>query len=328
MVPNTLLLMLFEYLEAKGIDAATFLKRPRPDLTTEELIGVPILEWAEMLYASAALLKDENFGLSLGSFAKPKHTGIMSYLTFSSENLGQALLEFNKYQRLLYDVTPMTIRAHGPHIELVWNGHMWRPGQIVDECSLATLIQTCRNICGESMCPTKVCFIYEKPEDTSPYEEYFGCPVHFSCSETVIQTDLETLSKPISSSNKLMLKSLEAIADKMIIELPSAPKTATEMRKIIVKKLRIQNLSIEQVAAEIGVSERTLQRHLKELNSSFKNEVGEIRHNMAKKCLLETNLDESEISQMIGINDPNKFIDKFERKEGMTPHRYRLQNQK
>ena len=81
--------------------------------------------------------------------------------------------------------------------------------------------------------------------------------------------------------------------------------------------------AMEDVAEALGMTSRTLRRHLLKEYTSFQDIV--IRHciAMAKRYLAETSLPTDEIAELVGYADPASFYRMFRREEGITPARLR-----
>ena len=79
----------------------------------------------------------------------------------------------------------------------------------------------------------------------------------------------------------------------------------------------------EIVASELNLSPRTLQRRLKEQNSSVKRTVDSTRHQLSISYLEQKHLSVKEVAYSLGFNDPSNFSRAFRRWEGITPKEYR-----
>jgi AraC-like DNA-binding protein len=77
------------------------------------------------------------------------------------------------------------------------------------------------------------------------------------------------------------------------------------------------------MAELLGMSVRTLNRRLAELEWSYSMLVDEVRFNSAKTHLSDPDIPIAEISAALGFNDPSHFSRMFRRVGGLTPREYR-----
>ena len=59
-----------------------------------------------------------------------------------------------------------------------------RPGALVDETAIASLVQLARDITGRYWPISEVAFVNPRPEDVTCYEDFFGCAVRFDQPRT------------------------------------------------------------------------------------------------------------------------------------------------
>ena len=103
-----------------------------------------------------------------------------------------------------------------------------------------------------------------------------------------------------------------------------ADKSLKEQVKGILKMfLAGQKPRLEDVALEMRVSSRTLQRRLLEEGITFHSLVEEARREMAQHYLRQPSLELNETAYLLGYEDPNSFIRAFHRWEGTSPGEWR-----
>ena len=78
------------------------------------------------------------------------------------------------------------------------------------------------------------------------------------------------------------------------------------------------------MAQEVLFSPYYVSRLFKEeLGLTFIEYLTKIRIDAAKRLLLETNMTVSEISDLVGYQDPSYFTKVFKKREGVTPTQFR-----
>lgn len=83
------------------------------------------------------------------------------------------------------------------------------------------------------------------------------------------------------------------------------------------------SLTVELIAAHLGTSPRTLQRHLADQDVSLRAIVEESRLEIARVLLCKTDLDVQEIAARTGYSTPSGLARAFARWTGSSPRTYR-----
>lgn len=324
-VPASFVLALYEYLDRQGVNSDELLLQPRPNADTPLNADVEIDVWQALLGQASACLDDPLLGLHLGQTIVPRHLGVLGYVTMASQNLGEAMARLHRYQRLIYDVTPLEVRASGSAIELVWDAEHGRPGPLVDETAITALLHVCRQLTGVRLAPSSVSFINQTPLLLKEYEDYFQCPVFFEQAETIIRLEAATLLQPLLTADPAMLTLLEEQADSLLARLPTQSPLVDEVRRRIGRLLPESNPKISVVADTMRLSVRTLQRQLSDAGTSYLQEVAAVRRELAERYLRETNLALVDVALLLGYSEQSAFTRSFIRWTGMSPLDFRRQ---
>lgn len=76
---------------------------------------------------------------------------------------------------------------------------------------------------------------------------------------------------------------------------------------------------MDAVARRLGMSRRSLQRHLEREGQSYKSLLQATRQALARHYLVKTDLPTAEISFLLGFDEPNSFFRAFRGWTGQTP---------
>jgi AraC-like DNA-binding protein len=89
-----------------------------------------------------------------------------------------------------------------------------------------------------------------------------------------------------------------------------------------------RNPTIEDVAKDLGMSVRVLQKKLKEEGATFSEIAANVRQELAKSYLAEKRYTIDDITYLLGFSEPGVFRRAFKMWTGMTPvvNTGRLQN--
>jgi AraC-like DNA-binding protein len=284
-------------------------------ITTEEMFA---------LYGAIHEISgDPAIGLKLGSEERIERYDPIAIAALYTRSFGDALDRMARYKRL---TCPEEIRIvpHGKEcaVQFVWLlAGKAEPATLIDAC-FAWIVAIARRGIGHSVHPKRVEF--QRPEaNRRLYEDHFACPVKFGARHNMLLFRSEDLAQPFLTHNPDLL---EMVAPQLEAELTQqlAHKSLKEQVKGILKKfLAGQRPRLEDVAVELRISTRTLQRRLLAERMTFQNVVEEARRELAKHYLLESALELNETAYLLGYEDPNSFFRAFHRWEGTSPGEWR-----
>jgi len=118
------------------------------------------------------------------------------------------------------------------------------------------------------------------------------------------------------------LASLATDECKKIMEELSPQDLVNEIRQ----RLKINqntNMSLKEMAELLHVSSSTLQRRLREFNTTYKDIKLDVRLLAAKQLLSNEEITVEEISERLGFSDASSFTKSFKAYSGLTPAAYR-----
>ncbi|OSP53591.1 hypothetical protein BV911_17155 [Pseudoruegeria sp. SK021] len=81
--------------------------------------------------------------------------------------------------------------------------------------------------------------------------------------------------------------------------------------------------TVADIAAQLGISSRTLQRNLSSQGVSLRAIIDESRMEIARVLLCQTNFDVQDIAMRTGYSTPSGFARAFSRWAGSAPRKFR-----
>lgn len=324
-VPVVYTHLLYDYLEARGVDASLVLGRPRLSADPEQRDRVDVQQWETMLIAAGEHLQDRYIGLRLGEMVNARHLGLVGHLLWSCEDFGAVLQRLERFQRLIFDAIPMARRDRDDAIEMVWDISEFRTGPLVGETGFATMIQFCRSVMQGEADPHSIDFAHPPPEDTQPFEDFFRCPVRFNCPEPIIRVDYALLQRPLRRTDPALEQVLEQHAVALLERLPSRDEVLTRLRRALAGQLRDGEPKIDVICHELRLSARTLQRRLREAGTSFRHELNLVRNELAQSYLRDPSLQITDVAMLLGYSEHSAFTRAFRKQNGLSPQQLRDQ---
>ncbi len=107
--------------------------------------------WRDLLEVIYKLDPKPGLGLEIAKYVQPKHLGIIAYLALSCDNLGEALIRYHDFHRLIYDGSPLVVELQGRYGSIRWEATELHPTQLTDEIAIALVIQFLRLLCLTKM---------------------------------------------------------------------------------------------------------------------------------------------------------------------------------
>jgi AraC-like DNA-binding protein len=111
--------------------------------------------------------------------------------------------------------------------------------------------------------------------------------------------------------------------DDLFAEVSGQPALVRDVRAHL--ESRGLDAGLDDVAAQLGTSPRTLQRRLAEHGTSFQTEVAAVRVRAAQRLLVDTDATVTEIAFAVGCASLHHFGGLFKKATGETPTRWREQ---
>jgi len=270
---------------------------------------------------------DDFFGLHAGAGLTPGEFDVMDYAIRTSPTLRHALENASRYNRLLHDeaiielVTTEKTAIVKHYFRTDPQGANWQAADF----TLASIVGVGRAITGKDWKLNKVCFQHAEPEDVIEYQKYFSAKLEFLCDCNSLEFNRAFLDIPIPKSDPALNLVLTRHADDLLKSLPRSSDIVERVREKLAKSLRGGNSGIDAIAESLNMTSRTLQRKLKESNTSYKELLDDMRKNLAKHYLENKNIGVSEVAYLLGYSEPSVFHRAFKRWFNLTPTELRTQ---
>lgn len=99
--------------------------------------------------------------------------------------------------------------------------------------------------------------------------------------------------------------------------------TRARVENALLELLPSGRTQIDDIASELAISRRSLQRRLSEEGTSWLDILNSERMRLSLHYLKNTNLNAAEVSFLLGFEDPNSFFRAFRRWTDATPEAWR-----
>ncbi len=291
--------------------------------------ALSLRSFTAVLEAAATEVGSTTFGLDFGDAFDLHDLGHIGDFLYCAKTLGDALNKFCYYFPVIQDNTKISLE--------VVNGFACVSYAIEDPTvhqhrqdanfTISSIHKYIQHVLGNRFRGGFVHFRHEPEGDLINYQRYFNCPIYFSQKRNAIFFPAELLYSPISTADYAVCYRIESIlSDKL------ANKTARiNFREgieawIIEAFCRCAPVNIEDLARELGMISRTLQRKLDACGVSFIELRNNVRLQLAKQMLAETWLPVTSIAFNLGYSEASAFSRAFKNMVGQSPLSYRKRN--
>ncbi|HIV72641.1 MAG TPA: AraC family transcriptional regulator [Candidatus Aquabacterium excrementipullorum] len=320
-VAATYVRLLYDHLQAQDIDAERLLG-PLPS-SDQHFVALPA--WQAMLARVQALEARPALGLRIAAGISARHFGVVGYAALACATLGEALLRLERYHASVYDVNPAVIRHLSDGISIEWGVSRGKPGALVDETAIASLVQLARDMTGRYWPVEEVSFVNPKPDDVQPYEDFFGGVVRFGAPVTRLVLSAEHLALPLRKSDPALLALMDQQAEALLARVASVPAEVEAWRRTLVVLIREGRPALADLARAHHLSPRSLQRRLAEQGLGFQRLLDDTRQHLAEAYMRQPGLDLAEIALLLGFSEQSAFTRAFRQWTGKAPAQWRKQ---
>jgi AraC-like DNA-binding protein len=176
---------------------------------------------------------------------------------------------------------------------------------------------------GVAFHPLAVEFAVAAPQDTREHERVFGCPVRFGQEANRLWVSRVDWERTNRNANTELLRILELRASGLAAEMPELDSVCDAVRSVACLNLDQGPPTIEQLAKQLSLSPRTLQRRLAAEGASFSELVDQARETTSRRLLHEHSLSLAEIAHLVGFSEQSAFTRAFKKWTGTTPAQFR-----
>lgn len=183
------------------------------------------------------------------------------------------------------------------------------------------LVNLLRRATRHRVIPRAVCLpgaVHAKPA----FEEWFGCPVDLGQAASFSLHPIDAM-RPFLTHDNQMWQAFEPTLRRRMDDARDDLTTRARVARALMELLPSGRTQIDDVARELAVSKRSLQRRLSEEGTSWLDVLNSAREKLARHYLKNTSLVASEVSFLLGFEDPNSFYRAFRRWTGTTPEAWR-----
>jgi AraC-like DNA-binding protein len=277
------------------------------------------------LWRSVELLSaDPLFGFHMGLSLKPAHFQLLAFTMLSSPTLGDAIEKILKYQRLISDGGAFTLsQQEGQKSALIYTPTAKDFSYHQIDAVMVAILSFARWLLGREISPLHISLSHDEHDGLEQYRKFYDCEIELNQEQNSIVFSSQLLSEALPGFDKGLAAMHEQMADSQLQRLTKPSIVARVQERLIAAA---DSISRDDIASQLAMSGRSLQRKLQEQGSSFQKLHDEYRHQRSLQLLADENLSLLDISLQLGFSESSTFYRAFKRWQGLTPGEYRQQH--
>jgi AraC-like DNA-binding protein len=306
-----------------GVDVDALLRQAH--LTPREIknkdVPLGVQNQIKFVDLVANAISDPLFGLRLAYSYDLREIGLLYYVSASADTLLGSLLRIARYSDVANEGVDLEVKKGDVlRLRLRYSGVARHSDVHQIEFWMASLVRICRTLIGTNFKPLEIRIMHDRREQVPEMEKLLGCAVKTGANVDEIIFSGKSGEYPVITAdpylNRLCLRFCE--------------ETLTHLgKKTSPLKVRVENaiaallphgeMHFDAVAAQLGMSGRTLARRLASEGHSFSKILDELRSALARRYLAESDMSISEIAWLLGYSEVANFTHAFHRWTGTNP---------
>jgi AraC-like DNA-binding protein len=312
-------------LEEVGVSPADVLRYAGlpPGLFAQDKILVTTEEQFALYRGIAEASRDPAMGLKLGTEDRLERYDAIAIAAVSARSFRDALHRLARYKQLTCpEAIDLNERGDDCRVQFRWLlAEETEPPLLVDVC-FAWVVGIARRGTGGLVNPKRLEF-RGATRNRKMYEAHFGCPVTFDARQNTIVFRKADLDRPFLTHNADLLATVAPQLEAELSQALASKAIGEQVKGILKRLLAGSRPGIEDVARELHMSPRTLQRRLAEDGVTFQQLLQEARRELARHYLQHSSLELNETAYLLGYEDAHSFFRAFHHWEGSSPGEWR-----
>ena len=287
---------------------------------------IPFLKHAALVEIAAHETGDDFFGLHIAEQVDPRDLGALGYIGLSSQTLGDALLNLERYLATITEAfrIELSIEDDFAYVKFEPTHSSFLRHRQANEFGAGVFVKGYQFFTKSEIAPAGVQFVHAFNGETQEHTKVLGCPVTFGHNRTQVILNRRDLATSIETADRRLLRILSDHCEEILKKhARSKPEHIVKLERHIVDLLPKGQAKAKVVATELGMSERTLVRNLAEKGTSFSEVLSQLRHELAMKYLREPELNLTQVAFLLGYANQSAFSAAFKRTTGQAPREMR-----
>jgi AraC-like DNA-binding protein len=323
---GSVIALIAQTLKSQGCDPAPLLSEAgiNPEDYCNANARVSTTKTMELWRLSVAATGNPAFGLVVADHFQPAVLHGLGFAWLASDTLRDALGRLVKYSHLINSLPDFRLEDAEDTVDLVVTVPDFGPdfSDAATDAGLAIFLRMCQITAASDIMPVHVTMQRPEPVNKAPYEKMFGPSIEYLADAHRLSFDATLANTPLSTAHP----ELARLNDQTVIDYLARYERnnlAMQVRAKIIEGLPDGRPSQEDIAETLNTSLRSLQRRLRDEDTTFKDLLNETQQELALQYMRDTSRSIGEVTYLLGFSEPSNFTRAFKRWTGKSPGEFR-----
>lgn len=270
--------------------------------------SVSLTRFANLMELLSQQASDDCFGLNFGQFFKLGDSGSFGFCLMNAPDLKSIIQNYERFIPITADYNAFGVNYDQTSVEIFWNYApiITNVEQYTDMMVMLTL-RVLRTAAGAAWQPTQVSLVGSRPKSNALHRQLLCQDMRFESQMNRIIFSTSDLVYKNQKADSRIFTIMQEQCEVLLEKRKQPGPILIELKKKILKQLQSGNCQMRDIALELSVSERSLQRRLAQKNTSFEALVEETRKELAKALIEITELPLTEVAEKVGYSSLAAF---------------------
>jgi AraC-like DNA-binding protein len=276
---------------------------------------------AAAFQAASDEIGDPAFILRVSAGVDLEALGLISYIVLNASTVGTGVRNLDRFAGTFVEGLQIKlVREQGEVVLRISVTGLSPPtAPQIYEGGALLIVRMLQRLTGDPQWqPLALLFAHASPRSITPYKTYFGITPQFGAHDYEIRIDERVMSQEVLDADRSVLP---LIAQRLqdVVARDGEPDWLVRLKYLIASRLCDGHPSLADVAPELGLTPRTLQRRLESQGIFYRDLVQQARFHLAREYLVGSDIELTEIAFLLGYSELSAFAHAFKRWTGVPP---------
>ncbi|MBI3416225.1 MAG: AraC family transcriptional regulator [Verrucomicrobia bacterium] len=295
-------------------------------LFEQEKVYVTTAQLFALWRSVGEISSDPAIGLKLGSETRLARSHPAGIAVLCSRTFEDALQRLARYKQL---TCPEEIRverkSQEASVEFFYVEAAEPQPDLLVDMVLSWILSVGRHGTDDQITPLRV-ELARSAKQRAIFENHYGCRVRFKADRNALIFRSRDLDCPFVTHNEELLAVIGAHVETELEARNARANVGEQVKETLSRSMAGKRPTLDDVAKELGLGARTLQRRLTDSGLTFQTLVEDTRRHLAHHFLKQRAVELNETAFLLGFEDANSFFRAFQIWEGISPGEWRARN--
>lgn len=273
-------------------------------------------------------LNDPALGLRIGDMLRTDMLHTVGLLIATATDFREAFEQFLRFKPLVNPCGDLTLIEEDRQVRVTCHispEQGLSGGFHYAEMYFSTLINLTTALSGRPIRVYRVDLTHDGSAYRESFRRIFGADaaICFNAPENILVAERDILDEPLPSQAPAFNRQIEQLAQRQLADLPQGDTTTAAVLRVLEELMGQRILDIEEVARQLDVTSRTLQRRLQDEGTTYLALRDHVRRRHAQRYLCDPAMGIDRIAELLGFSEPANFYRAFKGWSGVAPGEYR-----